>query len=155
MLAVVPATLEFKTMTEEHTKKDKIYVLKHLHGGGGIKVINIGITYAINHSAMEFLAVKACYLFSVGSKYTLMAFLVVFLTGNGLNVPQAGQITTIRYSVEVIGAVVLNVLTDRFKKYAKIILMIYITNSSVMIKLMPWITYTWYVIRLLRSFKVV
>lgn len=88
---------------------------------------------------MEFLAVKICYFFSAGSKYTLMAFLVVFLTENGLNVAQAGQVTAVRYIVEVIGAVVLNVLTDRFKKYAKIILMIYITNSSIMILLMPWI----------------
>ena len=75
---------------------------------------------------MEFLAVKICYFFSAGSKYTLMAFLVVFLTENGLNVAQAGQVTAVRYIVEVIGAVVLNVLTDRFKKYAKIILMIYL-----------------------------
>lgn len=59
--------------------------------------------------------IKACYLFSAGSKYTLMAFLVVFLTENGLNVAQTGQATPVRYSVEAIGAVVLSVLTDRFK----------------------------------------
>ena len=82
---------------------------------------------------------KASYFFASGSKYSLLAFLVLFLTDNGLDVQKAGIITAVRYIVEVVGATGLNILTDRFKTKASIILTIFIFLESSVIFLMPWL----------------
>ena len=82
---------------------------------------------------------NASYFFASGSKYSLLAFLVLFLTDNGLDVQKAGIITAVRYIVEVVGATGLNILTDRFKTKASIILTIFIFLESSVIFLMPWL----------------
>ena len=87
----------------------------------------------------KFIPAKASYFFASGSKYTLLAFLVLFLTDNGLDVQRAGIITAVRYAVEVVGATGLNILTDRFKTKASIILMIFIFVESSVIFVMPWL----------------
>lgn len=81
---------------------------------------------------------KLSYFFGTGSKYTLMAFMVLFLTRSGLDPQEAGYIVGTRYTVEVVGAIFSNFLADRWGK-RRFVMLASITISTIITFLMPWL----------------